>query len=237
MSQSPSQETVHKFQGPNKGNKENLTMQHECGEALSQVKCLRSSQLTTLLKFINSQSQCKMSSATGPKMHSDPPPKRSSFALRYYDFADGHSDLTPRPTLIPPFPSFSNTPTSRTPSNQTRDWDTIETHQRNRLHSFTTRELINLDAMTERQMAASTLCDVPVLTLLRKTQWDNTGTMFGRKEAILVDDWGQSGGEEGGMYGSWTSGNEHVWEALRPSLAIANQYLLSSHMLPWVSYS
>ncbi|TGO52549.1 hypothetical protein BCON_0139g00150 [Botryotinia convoluta] len=164
-----------------------------------------------------------MSSATGPKMHSKPPLKRSSFALRYYDFADGHSDLTPRPTLIPPFPSFSTTPTSRTPSNQRRDWDTIETHQRNRLHSFTTRELINLDAITERQMAASTLSDVPILALLRKTQWDSTGRMFGRKEAIIIDDWGQSGDEEGGMYGSWNSENGHVWKALRPSLTIANQ--------------
>ncbi|KAF5874816.1 uncharacterized protein Bfra_003265 [Botrytis fragariae] len=174
-----------------------------------------------------------MSSTTGPKMHSDPPPKPSSFALRYYDFADGHSDLTPRPTLIPPFPSFSTTPTSRAPSKQTRDWDTIETHQRNRLHSFTTRELLNLDAITERPMAASTLSDVPILALLRKTQWDSTGRMFGRKDAIIIDDWGQSGEEESGMYGSWNSENEHVWKALRPSLTIANQYLLSSHMLPW----
>ncbi|KAF7911867.1 uncharacterized protein EAE98_011810 [Botrytis deweyae] len=174
-----------------------------------------------------------MSSATGPKMHSDPPAKRSSFALRYYDFADGHSDLTPRPTLIPPFPSFSTTPPSRTPSNQRRDWDTIETNQRNRLHSFTTRELLNLDAITERPMAASTLSDVPILALLRKTQWDRTGTMFGRKEAIIIDDWERSGDEEGVMYGSWNSENGHVWKALRPMLTIANQYLLSSHMLPW----
>ncbi|TGO91491.1 hypothetical protein BPOR_0026g00150 [Botrytis porri] len=174
-----------------------------------------------------------MSSTTGPKMHYDSQPKRSSFALRYYDFADGHSDLTPRPTLIPPFPSFSSTPTSRTPSSQIRDWNTIETHQRNRLHSFTTRELLNLDAITERPMAASTLSDVPILALLRRTQWDSTGRKFGRKKAIPIDDWGQSGEEEGGMYGNWTSGNEHVWKALRPSLSIANQYLMSSHTLPW----
>ncbi|KAF7881272.1 hypothetical protein EAF00_011945 [Botryotinia globosa] len=82
-------------------------------------------------------------------------------------------------------------------------------------------------------MAVSTLSDVPILALLRKTQWDSTGTMFGRKEAIAIDDWGQREDEEGGMYESWTSGNEHIWEALRPSLTIANQYLLSSHMLPW----
>ncbi|KAF7953342.1 hypothetical protein EAE96_006553 [Botrytis aclada] len=173
-----------------------------------------------------------MPSVTDPKMHADPPPKRSSFSLRYYDFADGHSDLTPRPTLIPPFPSFSTTPKTRTPTHQMRDWNTVETHQRNLLHSFTTRELLNLDAITERPMAASTLSDVPILALLRKTQWDSTGRIFGRKEAILIDDWGQSG-EEGGMYGSWNSGNKCVWEALRPSLRIANQYLLSSHMLPW----
>ncbi|KAM0159349.1 hypothetical protein ACHAPG_003601 [Botrytis cinerea] len=174
-----------------------------------------------------------MSSATRPKIHSDPPPKRSSFALRYYDFADGNSDLSPRPTLIPPFPSFPTTSTPRTPSKQTRNWDAIETNQRNRLHSFTTRELLNLDAITERPMAASTLSDVPILALLRRTQWDSTGRLFGRKEAIIIDDWGQSREEEGGMYGSWNSRNEYVWEALRPILTIANQYLLSSHMLPW----
>lgn len=178
-----------------------------------------------------------MSSANRPKIHSDPPPKRSSFALRYYDFADGNSDLSPRPTLIPPFPSSPTASTSRTPSKQTRNWDAVETNQRNRLHSFTTRELLNLDAITERPMAASTLSDVPILALLRRTQWDSTGRLFGRKEAITIDDWGQSREEEGGMYGSWNSRNEYVWEALRPILTIANQYLLSSHMLPWVSYS
>ncbi|TEY46333.1 hypothetical protein BOTCAL_0316g00140 [Botryotinia calthae] len=140
-----------------------------------------------------------MSSATGPKMHSDPPPKRSSFALRYYDFADGHSDLSPRPTLIPPFPSFPTTSTSRNPSNLKRNWDAIETNQRNRLHSFTTRELLNLDAITERPMAASTLSDVPILALLRRTQWDSTGRLFGRKEAIIIDDWGTGREEEGGI--------------------------------------
>ncbi|KAF7874348.1 hypothetical protein EAF04_003020 [Stromatinia cepivora] len=153
-----------------------------------------------------------------------PTPKPSSFALRYYDFADGHSDLTPRPSTFPSFPPPQSSP---------RDWDTIEAHQKNRLHSFTTRELLNLDAISERPMAASTLATLPILSLLRRNQWDSTGKMFGRKEAIRIDDWGQSGDGEDGKYGEWVSGNEHVWNALRPSLAIASQYLLSSHMLPW----
>ncbi|APA07484.1 predicted protein [Sclerotinia sclerotiorum 1980 UF-70] len=144
-------------------------------------------------------------------------PKPPSFALRYHDFADGHSDLTPCPSTFPSFPLSQSS---------SRDWDTIEVHQKNRLHSFTTRELLNLDAISERPMAASTLSNLPILPLLRRNQWDSTGKMFGRKEAIGIDDWGQSGDGEDGKYGEWVSGNEHVWDALRPSLAIAIHELI-----------
>ncbi|KAI9643850.1 hypothetical protein NHQ30_007201 [Ciborinia camelliae] len=87
-------------------------------------------------------------------------------------------------------------------------------------------------------MAPSTLSTLPLLGLLRKSQWDGTGKMFGRSRAIVVEDWGGEGkGREGrkgeGRYGDWVCGNEYVWDALRPSLAIASQYLLSCHMLPW----
>ncbi|KAJ8059476.1 hypothetical protein OCU04_011137 [Sclerotinia nivalis] len=130
-----------------------------------------------------------------------PTPKPSSFALRYHDFADGHSDLTPRPSTFPSFPPSQSSP---------RDWDTMEANQKNRLHSFTTRELLNFDAFSERPIAASTLSNLPLLSLLRRNQWDSTGKMFGRKEAIRIDDWGQSGDGEDRKYGEWVSGNEHV---------------------------
>jgi hypothetical protein len=108
-----------------------------------------------------------------------------------------------------------------------------EAFQRDKLFDFTTRELAQLDAISDRELKASNLQN-DIHPLLARDRWEKKPPQpsFTRDHLYTLDN--GYDGDDG--YGLWSSDNAVVWKALEPCLKLASRFLLSMHTLPWVQY-
>lgn len=100
----------------------------------------------------------------------------------------------------------------------------MEDFQRQKLWGFTTRELIQLNAISTSSLKPASLENV-VIPLLSKQRWEKTPPdAFTRTSLYPLEN-----GE-----GVWIMDNPVVERVMEPILRLASRILISSHMLPWV---
>jgi hypothetical protein len=152
----------------------------------------------------------------------------SPWASKYGDRAQrqglgigSKSFLTPVDTVFPTNIELSNEEIEQLELNKA-----AELFQRDNLYGFTTRELVDLDAITTRHLEPLNLSNPIIPPLLR---WEKVPPI-------------QANGAPGSFYpidhgfsGVWEASNPIIWSALHPSLVLASQMITSFHMLPWVS--
>jgi len=133
----------------------------------------------------------------------------------------GKSFLTPVDTVFPTGIELSAQELERNAQNRA-----AENFQKQELYGFTTRELVDLDAISARYLKPQDLSNGIIPPLLRWVQ----------RPYKLMD------GSPGYFYpigfgypGVWAASNPIVWSAMYPALVLASQMLTSIHMLPWVS--
>lgn len=145
------------------------------------------------------------------------PQPLSEFARRY-----GPRDNTANSGLTPTEYSFPRHITNE----EAEIIEDREEFQRERLHGFTTKELMALDAISDRKLKEGNLRN-KIHPIMTRDRWENVPpSSFGRTALYPV---------ESGT-GLWSSDNNEVWRVLQPSLKLASRILLSSHMLGWVSF-
>lgn len=133
----------------------------------------------------------------------------------------GRSGLTPLDAIFP----TNLRGTGATP-NHAQDAQ-INAFQRRDLVGFTTRELVELDAITLRNLKPFDLAN-PILPLIDRNCWETLTTiksLAARKGFYPIGN---------GIPGNYDVANSQVWNAIYPSLAIASRMLMNFHMLPWV---
>jgi hypothetical protein len=94
----------------------------------------------------------------------------------------------------------------------------IENFQKEQLRGFTTEELIELDAITNRGLKPSSL-NTPIHPLLDRDRWD-------AKPYIVYP-------VEGGN-GNWDASNDQVWATMKPILRLASLFSIDLLKHPWV---
>lgn len=151
-------------------------------------------------------------------------PPISSWGLRYgvrFDTKSGWSPI---------FTQFPSHPEQLTPE-ELKDLEKIkeiEAFQRKTLHNFTTRELIELDAISGRRLKAPSLAN-PIHPMIRQERWEETlHPAFPRRSLFPIG---------GNHQGNWVASNPVVYEVFEPVLRLVSRILLSMQMLPWVCYS
>jgi hypothetical protein len=96
--------------------------------------------------------------------------------------------------------------------------DALTAHQKRAFHGFTTRDLVNLDAIDNRILKPCDLGDDgPIHAMLSRPRWAP---------------WGENPEEV-----RYNPNNDELWAALRPALLITSRLLPNLHALPFVSYS
>ncbi|QSZ36932.1 hypothetical protein DSL72_009023 [Monilinia vaccinii-corymbosi] len=148
------------------------------------------------------------------------------FSIRY-GFAPGHgksllTPVTPLPYILPLL--------SDGDASSWKARNDIEEYQRDLLHSYTTRMLRELDAITERDLDHSTLLN-PILPCLRRSQWETSENMIGGKDAKAYVSDGPSLGREEDVI--WLAENDLVWEELVPILRLASWIIIKLSKTPW----
>lgn len=145
------------------------------------------------------------------------------------------SGLTPLPARAPDvsFPSTTPGAPARL-AEQTRD--AIIAYQRLHLEGFTTAQLLDLDAITERSLRVSDLAGAqPLCRLLERRHWERAAAPLERP--------GMTGGvdilEVGDVPGLCrdvvcVAEDELVWAALKPSLLLASALIGNLSSSPWV---
>jgi hypothetical protein len=110
----------------------------------------------------------------------------------------------------------------------------VENYQREHLKGFTTRELMDIDVISDRTMKLSSLTG-PVLELFRRWESEENaihGTGHGRDRAYYFD---QLLHQPTDIEGPWVMENLLVNKAMQPVLRIATYMLESQHIIPWFS--
>lgn len=99
--------------------------------------------------------------------------------------------------------------------------------QQKRFRGFTSRELVDLDAITPRDLPKCTLTN-GILPILRKDRWEKLPLTSSFVRTKLYD---MPDGK-----GKWEMGNPVVEALMTPILKLASRMLASEHVLPWVSF-
>lgn len=150
-----------------------------------------------------------------------------SWASKYGDRAQrqglgigNKSFLTPVDTVFPTNIELSDEQLEQLMLN-----NAAEIFQRDNFYGFTTRELVDLDAITSRYLNPLNLPNRVIAPLLR---WETVPPMQPNGTPRTFYPIGH------GFSGVWEASNPIVWSALQPSLVLASQMITSLHMLPWV---
>lgn len=108
-----------------------------------------------------------------------------------------------------------------------------EQHQKDKLRGFTTRQLYDLDAITNRKLRASTL-DIEIHPAFRRKRWEeDVDPQLIRQHFYSLDDMED---KPDGLGGTWVAGNDLVWGVMEPVLRIATYIISNVHILPFVSW-
>ena len=143
------------------------------------------------------------------------------YARKYGEKYKGKSGLTPVEIMFP-FPIPGTLP-GQTQSKH--DYETLEEFQRQLLWEYTTRELMNLDAISTRSLKPGNLAN-SVHPLL--CHWeDRVNPQFTRNGLYPIGH---------GFNGDWIAENPVVLKILIPVLKLASRILMHVHKAPWVSY-
>jgi len=102
-----------------------------------------------------------------------------------------------------------------------------ERFQQSRLYGFTTRELGQLDALCTRDLVPGNLQN-GIVPFLQRDSWEKVPAQpdFQRSRLYPVKN----------GTGMWIADNDEVWKVLEPCVRVASRLLLSTYLLPWVSY-
>ncbi|TVY83745.1 hypothetical protein LSUE1_G001148 [Lachnellula suecica] len=134
--------------------------------------------------------------------------------------ATGRSGLTPVDSL---FPVDLKKPTGKALQDRKLD-RRMEDYQRANLYGFTTRELVELDAITSRNLKTPNISN-NILPVMGKDRWEiQPDTQYGRTGSYPIGK---------GYSGDWNVRNPIVWAAIQPSLRLASRMLMNFHLLPW----
>ena len=99
----------------------------------------------------------------------------------------------------------------------------IEKYQQHMLSGYTTRELMDLDAYSNRELNPSNLTN-PIHQIMARDRW-------------TLRDWPPlvvPGGSPLLNNGYWYEGNDLVWEVMKPCLRLASRMCSHFHTHPWV---
>jgi len=150
---------------------------------------------------------------------------QTPWAAKYGAREGGKSKLTPVDSIFPINKSGLFIAEYQKLNKQNRR---MEKFQQDNLYWFTTRELIDLDAISTRTLKSLDLLHNPIHPVFAKSRWERTPDhRFGRQPDSLYP-------IGKGYPGYWVADNDIVYNAIEPSLRLASRMLLSSHMLPWV---
>lgn len=110
--------------------------------------------------------------------------------------------------------------------------------QMKELYGMTVQELVDLDAITKRQLKPSTLDLENRHPLFRKENWDDgTNPKCLRICWTSVDETSGGASSEHGIWLQWLSTSPTVWQALLPCLALASHMISASYLRPFVCSS
>ncbi|KAJ8059594.1 hypothetical protein OCU04_011249 [Sclerotinia nivalis] len=155
-----------------------------------------------------------------PKIKTLNTPGQSLNALKYGSWSKDAriSGLTP---LAPLFPR------ARVDPEEIALRHRIEDFQREQLEGFTSRELADMDVLTDRRLKDSTL-DNPIMPLIRMERWelrpDQPDFTRNCMYPLMID---------GQQHGDWSMHNPLVYEKMKPVLQLATRTIMSMYTLPW----
>lgn len=107
----------------------------------------------------------------------------------------------------------------------------FEEFQKDKLKGFTTRQLYDLDAITNRRLRASTL-NLELHPAFRRDRWEVLVDPTFNRKLYSMDDLADL---PDGLGGEWVAGNDLVWRVIVPALRIATYIISSAYLLPFVS--
>jgi len=140
---------------------------------------------------------------------------------------DLRSALTPIDTLLPLDPYKLSHKEQDTRELKQK----IEKIQREEMfEGFTSRELVDLDVWTTRELKAGDLSN-PIMDLLHRDRWEKGPDVKTEREnlpSLRRNNVGK---------GDWTAANADIYAELEPVLMIASRILMSIHLVPWVRSS
>jgi hypothetical protein len=120
--------------------------------------------------------------------------------------------------------SLPPSPTNTTYTQHTQS--EVEKYQRHMLNGYATRELMDLDAFSNRELTPSTLQNV-INQIMLRDRWS-------------LRDWPPitiTGGDPNLIYGDWSAGNDLVWNVMESRLQLASRIFSHFHTHPWVCES
>ncbi|TVY46902.1 hypothetical protein LOCC1_G002198 [Lachnellula occidentalis] len=141
---------------------------------------------------------------------------------KYRVYHNGHSrsGLTPIESL---FPINVNRLSLEERHEQQLDKD-YEEFQKRLLYNFTTRELVDLDAISSRSLKSPDLSNY-THRIMAQRRWETKADVsFGRTGLYPIGN---------GYPGDWVASNPIVWTAILPCLRLASRMIMNLHMLPW----
>jgi hypothetical protein len=149
-------------------------------------------------------------------MTAQPSPVLTDFARLYgHNPNENFSKLTP---VIPPFPGRESVAERQFRLQK-------EQYQRENLLGFTTRELANLDVISDRALKTGNLQNC-ILRIMSQDRWETSPPYPHWPRDIFYP--------VNNGHGFWTVSNPDVWRILEPCLRMASRYVMSMHCLHWV---
>ena len=132
----------------------------------------------------------------------------------------GFTPTKPKPIL----PCNQNQPDPRTVNDEKR-----EKYQQDNLASFTTQELIDLDAISSRKLKPSNL-DGAIISFLQRDHWYNGQSIGNYNFRTYPLGGAQRAGSE-----RWVGNNDTIWRIMQPSLLIATRMYETARVKTYVS--
>ncbi|KAF7946183.1 hypothetical protein EAE96_009186 [Botrytis aclada] len=151
-------------------------------------------------------------------MQSNP---RQSRNVPKYGAWSGNPQISGLTPLAPLFPKAQMDPAEIELRNR------IEDFQREQFDGFTSRELADMDVITDRKLKESTLNN-PILPLFQQQRWElqphQPDLTRDHMYPLIID---------GVQRGDWSMHNPLVYERLKPVLQLASRTIMSMYTLPW----
>jgi hypothetical protein len=111
-------------------------------------------------------------------------------------------------------------PSNITSNQDSQAFEAAELYQREILNGYTTRELMDLDAITYRELKPTSLQN-PINQIIGRDRW-------------TLGDWPPHQVAGGIGNGHWESTNDLAWSQLEPCLRLASRLFADMHKHPWV---